>query len=138
MTEGFQKRPGRRVYLNSSNSEWLNDNLPGLLRDRQSNKIGGLSTAINQALRHFRATLVEDIKVADRRFNIEEMEVMNVAFSAKHVPWYFSNFNHFFQVLKQIDDQKVDRCKHWNKAVSILRQHSTLAEINAIVFRSKY
>lgn len=138
MIPPVQKRLSHRIYLNSSNRAWLSEDMPGLFKKRPSKNTVGLSTAINQALRHFRATLLEDIKVADWRFNVEEMDVMNAEFRADHVPWYFANFNHFNQVLQQIDESKVEPCKHWQKAVSILRQHSTLSEINAIVFRSKY
>ncbi len=133
----LKKNAGHRIYLTAGNLEWLEEELPVLKRQDRTRGLG-LSTAVNQALKHFRSTLLEDVKVADRRFNPAEMEVMAEAFRGELVPWYYANLRQFYLVLDSLDENKVDPCKHWKKAVKILRRHSTLAEINAVVYRSKF
>lgn len=97
---------------------------------------GGYSWVINQALEHFRVSVVGSLGVAKVRFNPEEMEVMLEEF--KRFPnAHFTNMNHFIIVLEQADEARLEHCRHWNKAVHILKNHCSLDEINAIGFKAR-
>lgn len=125
-----------RVRLTNSNSLWLNEDIPrfGPARDTVSHNY-----LINQAVELFRENVAAQLQAARRRFKPEEIQVMTVELSKQEVPWRFGDYRHMSVTMEQINHYKVDRCQHWNRAVHIIRQHeSTLPEINALLFLSKY